>query len=125
MKKYLPARMFFASVLFFMAISGCKKTEKVHADTAIILSGANNGINTCGWILRVNESASATSPQNSFKPVNLDEQFQADSMQVKITYTIPDAPAIRCGSNEDDVPGYTQINILSVQKVQYKSLLGM
>lgn len=116
MKKHLFLKIIlttFAAV----CLTACKKDEKVHVNTAVILSGSNPGINTCGWIIRVNEDAGVTNPQNSFKPLNLDAQYQTDGLHVKITYTIPDMEAVKCGSNSDDLPGYTQINILSVQLV--------
>ncbi|PJJ84154.1 hypothetical protein [Mucilaginibacter auburnensis] len=110
MKKYLPVWMLMASVLIIAETAGCKKSEKVHAHNAIILSGSNAAVNTCGWVIQVTDHDTETSPHNSLKPVNLDPQFQNDSMQVKITYTIPDMPVVKCGSDA----GYTQISILNL-----------
>jgi hypothetical protein len=116
MKKALTFKsLIFASFVAATTI-GCKKDEKVHNNTVMILSGSNPGINTCGWIIRVNQDNSTTNPQNSFKPLNLDQQYQTDGMRVNITYTIPDMPAIKCGFNSNNLPGYTQINILSIQQ---------
>jgi hypothetical protein len=117
MKKYPLLKIALGAALFAIGLSGCKKDEKIHTNTAIILSGADPGLNTCGWIIRVNNDAAVTNPLNSFKPLNLDQQYETDGMRVKITYTIPDMPAIKCGSNSADLPGYTQINITSIQPV--------
>nr|WP_294794153.1 hypothetical protein [uncultured Mucilaginibacter sp.] len=102
---------------FIIGITGCKKDEKVHTSTVLILNGSDPGINTCGWILRVNDDGNSANPLNSLKPINLDPQYETDSMRIKITYTIPDMPAIKCGAASADLPGYAQINILSVQQV--------
>ena len=85
MENGAPGKIILASCLFIVVVSGCKKTDKLHASTAVILSGSNPGLNTCGWIVRVNEGVAATSLQNSFKPTNLDQQFQTDGIQVNIT----------------------------------------
>jgi hypothetical protein len=117
MKKSLFLKITLCTALFAIGLSGCKKDEKVHNNTAVILSGADPGLNTCGWIMRVNNDAAITNPQNSFKPLNLDEQYRTDGTRVNITYTIPDLPAIKCGANSADLPGYTQIDILSIEQV--------
>jgi len=114
MNKYLYVNTLALIVFFVCAFSACKKNEKVHSSTAVVLSGADPGLNTCGWIIRVKGQTGVTSPQNSFKPLNLEQQYQTDGMEVKITYTIPDMVAIKCGSNSANLRGYTQINILSI-----------
>jgi hypothetical protein len=111
-------KMLIGIILFSSALCGCKKDEKLHTATVIILSGSNPGINTCGWIVKVGELGNTlATPQNSFKPLNLEQQYQIDGNRVNITYTIPHLPGVTCGSNTDDLPGYTQINILNVQQL--------
>ncbi len=109
MKNYLPIMVLIASVLVTAQTTACKKSDKVHVNNAIILNGNNSVINTCGWVIQLNDVAEITH-HNSLKPVNLDPQFQNEGMQVKIVYTIPDMPVARCGTDA----GYTQINILNV-----------
>ena len=116
-KKYLFFILMIATAFSAIGIAGCKKNEKIHTSNVLILNGSDPGINTCVWILRVNEDATSTNPLNSFKPLNLDPQYETDGIHVKITYTIPDMPAVKCGSASANLPGYTQINILSVQHV--------
>lgn len=115
MNKYLYTNTLALSAFLICTLSACKKDEKVHTSTAVVLSGADPGLNTCGWIIRVNGQTGVTSPLNSFKPLNLEQQYQTDGMEVKITYTIPDMVAIKCGSNSTNLPGYTQINVLSIK----------
>ncbi|MGY3211084.1 hypothetical protein [Mucilaginibacter sp. HD30] len=117
MKKYRFLNIALAAAILAIGATACKKDEKVHANTAIILSGSNPGVNSCGWLVKVKDDTDITNAQNSLKPVNLPQQYQTDGMHVKITYTVPDMPVIQCASGPADLQGYTQINILSVQQV--------
>jgi len=118
MKKHFFLHIAFAATIFALAATACKKDEKVHTNSAIILSGTHPGLNTCGWLVKIKVDDNATNPQNSLKPINLDPQYQTDEMRVKITYTVPDMPVITCGYGQADQQGYTQINILSVEPVK-------
>jgi len=90
-------------LLGFFAISACdKEGEFVNAK---IIDGGDIAVDGCGWLIEVSSE--------TFKPVDLPEEFKVDGKLVEVKYDELDSMA-DCGFAQDV---YSEISITVIQEL--------
>lgn len=81
-----------------------KESEDQSNVSALIVYDGDPAVDGCGWLI--------LHGQNTYSPVNLDSNFQTDSLKIVLNYKILES-TWNCGWRE---PGYRQIEILEIKK---------
>ena len=95
--------LFFVFILGFVAVSCDKKNEsEFQMQNGLVLNYGNPAADGCGWVIRIDKV--------DYSPVNLDTNFQKDSLKVVVDYQVLKS-TFNCGLNDY---GYQQIKIVSI-----------
>lgn len=90
-------------LLGFLAISACNKEDEFV--DARIIDGGDIAVDGCGWLIEISSE--------TFKPVDLPEEFKVDGKLVEIKYDELDSMA-DCGFAQDV---YREISITVIQEL--------
>jgi len=93
-------------ILFFLIGGvGCdKKNEsEFQIQNGLVLNYGEPALDGCGWVIQINKV--------DYSPVNLDANFQKDSLKVAVEYQILKS-TFNCGWRDH---GYQQIKIVSIK----------
>ena len=90
-------------LICFLAISACKKEDKFLYAT--VRDGGDIAVDGCGWLIEISSE--------TFKPVDLPEEFKVDGKLVEIKYDELDSMA-DCGFAQDV---YREISITVIQEL--------
>ena len=101
--KNLSKILFLCGIIVFMAFS-CEKDDEYIKGVGIILDAGDPAVDGCGWLIGISDQI--------YKPIELDEQFQTDSLEVNLEYKILGSEW-NCGWRLEK---YKEINIKDIEK---------
>lgn len=102
MKKLI--KIFLLSGIIIFTSFSCDENDDFIKGDGIIIDAGNPAVDGCGWLIEISNE--------TYKPIELDEQFQENNLEVTLEYKVLDSER-SCGWLLEK---YKEINIKNIVK---------